>query len=72
MTVRCVSQSRGPKNFSSGGRRWIRYGVRDYPSLETLHGALTDSGLSIHTTPLFGRIPFNSYLLIARREPTPA
>ncbi|MGA7966655.1 MAG: hypothetical protein WCB49_12370 [Gammaproteobacteria bacterium] len=52
--------------------RWIRYGVRDYPSLETRQGALPDSGLSIHTTPLFGRTPFNSYLLIARREPTPA
>lgn len=47
--------------------RWIRYGVRAYPSLDTLHAALAASGLIIHTAPLFGHTPFNSYLLIARR-----
>ena len=52
--------------------RWIRYGVRDYPSLETLHAALDDTGLAVHTAPLFGRTPFNSYLLVARREPAPS
>jgi|GEM_PF-206977 len=52
--------------------RWIPGGVRDYPSLETLHAALADSGLVIETTPLHDHTPFNSYLLVARREPAPA
>lgn len=46
--------------------RWIRYGVRHYPTLETLRQVLESAGLDLGATPLFGRTPFNSYLLVAR------
>ena len=46
---------------------WIRLGTRDYPRLEDLQSTLSETGLNPEVTPLFGRMPFNSYLLIARR-----
>lgn len=47
--------------------RWIRNGARDYPRLDDLRSTLSETGLSLEVSPLFGRTPFNSYLLIARR-----
>lgn len=47
--------------------RWIRYGVRHYPALASLRDTLAGTGLSVDAAPLFGRTPFNSYLLVARR-----
>lgn len=47
---------------------WIRLGTRDYPRLDDLHSALAGTGLHWEVAPLFGRTPFNSYLLVARRR----
>ncbi|MGH8373051.1 MAG: class I SAM-dependent methyltransferase [Gammaproteobacteria bacterium] len=47
--------------------RWMRYGVQHYPTADELRVPLADAGLSVHITPLWGRTPFNSYLIVARR-----
>lgn len=47
--------------------RWIRVPTRHYPSAEEIRRALADSGLSVNVTPLWGRTPFNSYLIRGRR-----
>lgn len=47
---------------------WMRYGVQHYPSAGELEGPLADAGLRLEITPLWGRTPFNSYLMIARRD----
>jgi 2-polyprenyl-3-methyl-5-hydroxy-6-metoxy-1,4-benzoquinol methylase len=49
--------------------RWMRYGVQHYPTAGELDGPLADAGLSVQITPLWGRTPFNSYLIVARRTP---
>lgn len=45
----------------------IRGGAQHYPSTEDLRRPLEAAGLAIRMAPLFGRTPFNSYLLVARR-----
>lgn len=47
--------------------RWMRYGVQHYPGPEELHDSLTASGLNVEIRPLWGRTPFASYLIVARR-----
>lgn len=47
----------------------IRGGAKHYPSAEELQAPLEAAGLEVKTGPLFGRTPFNSYLLVARRRP---
>lgn len=49
--------------------RWIPGGARHYPSRDGLRAALAGSGLDVRITPLYGRTPFNSYLVMARRAP---
>lgn len=48
--------------------RWMRYGVQHYPNAGELRVPLADAGLMVTITPLWGRTPFNSYLMIARRD----
>jgi cyclopropane fatty-acyl-phospholipid synthase-like methyltransferase len=45
----------------------IRGGAKHYPSEEDLRAPLEAAGLVVRCSPLFGRTPFNSYLLVARR-----
>jgi len=52
--------------------RWIQGGVKHYPRIDELMRPLEDAGLAAETLPMFGYTPFNSYLLVARREPVPA
>ena len=47
--------------------RWIRVPTRHYPSAEDIHGVLAGSGLSVSIAPLWGRTPFNSYMIRGRR-----
>ena len=45
----------------------IRGGAQHYPSAQELRVPLEAAGLAVTLAPLFGRTPFNSYLLVARR-----
>ncbi|WNL45115.1 class I SAM-dependent methyltransferase [Dyella sp. BiH032] len=45
----------------------IRGGAQHYPTEAELRAPLERAGLTVNTGPLFGRTPFNSYLLVARR-----
>jgi 2-polyprenyl-3-methyl-5-hydroxy-6-metoxy-1,4-benzoquinol methylase len=47
----------------------IRGGAKHYPRAEELLAPLEAAGLAVTLAPLFGRTPFNSYLLVARRPP---
>lgn len=46
--------------------RWMRYPVRHYPDADELGAPLLKAGLSVRITPLWGRTPFNSYLIVGR------
>lgn len=45
---------------------WIPGGVQHYPSADELRMPLEHAGLAVTMTPLRGRTPFNSYLIVAR------
>ena len=45
---------------------WIPGGVQHYPRAHELRVPLEDAGLDVRMTPLRGRTPFNSYLIVAR------
>ncbi len=47
---------------------WIPGGVQHYPSMSELRVPLEDVGLEVRMTPLRGRTPFNSYLIVARQH----
>lgn len=49
--------------------RWMRSGAKYFPTRGDLRGPLHAAGLTVQISPLWGRTPFNSYLLVARREP---
>lgn len=57
------------EEFVIRSSRWIPGGARHYPARDGLRAALAESGLDISITPLYGRTPFNSYLVMARRAP---
>lgn len=46
---------------------WMRVGAQHYPSGAELLEVLTASGLDVQTSPLWGRTPFNSHLVVGRR-----
>lgn len=48
---------------------WMRTPARHVPTRAELESALKDAGLSAAARPLWGRTPFNSWLLVARRAP---
>ncbi|HEX7111692.1 MAG TPA: class I SAM-dependent methyltransferase [Mizugakiibacter sp.] len=47
--------------------RWMHVGATYFPSLEEIREPLRAAGLAVEHRPLWGRTPFNSYLLLARR-----
>lgn len=57
------------EEFIIRSSRWIPGGARHYPSGDGLRAALAGSGLDVRITPLYGRTPFNSHLVMARRPP---
>jgi 2-polyprenyl-3-methyl-5-hydroxy-6-metoxy-1,4-benzoquinol methylase len=48
--------------------RWMRYRVQHYPDAEATRAPLADAGLSVQMSSLWGRTPFNSYLIVAKRD----
>ena len=46
---------------------WMRVGAQHYPSAEELRGQLESAGLTVDIRPLHGKMPFDSYLLVAER-----
>lgn len=47
--------------------RWMRTGAAYFPSLDEIREPLQAAGLQVEHRPLWGRTPFNSYIVIARR-----
>ena len=48
--------------------RWMPYGAQYYPDMEELRAPLVAAGLTVQIDPLWGHTPFNSYLVVARRN----
>jgi 2-polyprenyl-3-methyl-5-hydroxy-6-metoxy-1,4-benzoquinol methylase len=46
---------------------WMRVGADHYPSADEVVTPLHEAGLATTVRPLWGRTPFNSYLIVARR-----
>lgn len=46
--------------------RWMKNRARHFPSAEEMSEILTDANLTVDIRPLWGKTPFNSYLVIAR------
>ena len=46
---------------------WMRVGAQHYPSADELRGQLEAAGLTVDIRPLHGKMPFDSYLLVAER-----
>ena len=49
---------------------WMRSPLSHFPVREDIEAPLRAMGFSVHTEPLWGRTPFNSYLITARRVET--
>jgi len=47
---------------------WMRTAPRDYPTREGLLATLAGHGLQARCTPLYGRTPFNNWLVVARQR----
>jgi SAM-dependent methyltransferase len=48
--------------------RWMRSPVRHYPERKEIEVTLLSAGLSVEVRPLWGNTPFNSFVIIARRD----
>lgn len=48
---------------------WMRTPVGHYPDADDIAGPLRASGFALSITPLWGRTPFNSHLIVAARDP---
>lgn len=48
--------------------RWMNVGPQAYPSRDALEARFTRHGLSASFTPLRGRLPFENWLICAKRE----
>jgi SAM-dependent methyltransferase len=48
---------------------WMRTPVGHYPDADDITGPLRASGFALSITPLWGRTPFNSHLIVAARDP---
>lgn len=46
---------------------WMRVGPQHYPSADELRAPLEAAGLAVTIRPLHGKLPFDSYLLVAER-----
>lgn len=47
---------------------WMRVGADHYPTAQEVIAPLEHAGLSTSIEPMWGRTPFNSYLVVARRR----
>jgi len=47
--------------------RWMRSPARHYPRRAEIEDPLRAAGLDVQVRPLWGRTPFNSFVLVARR-----
>ena len=47
---------------------WMRVGAQHYPSADELRAPLEAAGLQVSIRPLHGHLPYNNYLLVARRQ----
>lgn len=47
---------------------WMRVGAKHYPSAGEIRAPLEAAGLQVTIAPLWGRTPFNSYLVTARHR----
>lgn len=55
--------------------RWMNAGPQTYPTRELLISQLSQHGLETEFAPLWGKTPFNNWLIVARRKqatPSPA
>ncbi|MGN6518991.1 MAG: class I SAM-dependent methyltransferase [Dokdonella sp.] len=50
--------------------RWMRSPAKYYPLREDIEQPLLDAGLVVDVHPLWGRTPFNSFVIVARRPRT--
>jgi hypothetical protein len=46
---------------------WMQSTPRFYPTADDLRAPLEDAGLQVTIEPLWGRTPFNNWLVVARR-----
>jgi SAM-dependent methyltransferase len=46
---------------------WMRFGTGHFPRREEIEAPLAAHGFEVRVEPLWGRTPFNSYLIVARR-----
>jgi SAM-dependent methyltransferase len=46
---------------------WMRFATGHFPRREDIESPLTALGFDVRVEPLWGRTPFNSYLIVARR-----
>ena len=47
---------------------WMRFATGHFPRREDIEAPLAARGFDVHVEPLWGRTPFNSYLVVARRR----
>lgn len=47
--------------------RWMQSPARHFPSREEIEAPLRALGFDLHVQPLWGRTPFNSFVIVARR-----
>ena len=47
---------------------WMQFRPRHYPDADSLQAQLQHAGLSVRITPLYGRTPFNNWLVVAQRS----
>lgn len=47
---------------------WMQFRPRSYPTRESLRTPLEAAGLRVRLAPLYGRTPFNNWLLVAERD----
>jgi SAM-dependent methyltransferase len=48
---------------------WMRFATGHFPRREDIESPLAALGFDVRVEPLWGRTPFNSYLIVARRAP---
>ena len=48
---------------------WMRFATGHFPRREDIETPLAALGFDVRVEPLWGRTPFNSYLIVARRSP---
>ena len=55
------------EEFFLHATRWMKSPARHYPLREEIEAPLHSAGFTVETVPLWGRTPFNSFFLVARR-----